>query len=536
MVLKKFMSKFGLRNEAQDDDSIAPDGSSCAHRPGPLLRQKYQSIVGIDTSQVLNSDWIQNHDYEDPDPLAMDDKSQRSSQHNPQLPKDAFDRELQAIAELRARRWSRSSQASTVSALGSAAHPPKRNPNEHANKPKLRPGSFAAFAAQHQQSIAKDKSQSSSAARSQPGQRPSLSSDRSFSIREQSTNYIVQTESRLVGGRSVSTVEHKEVQYQERLVPIRRAHKRRRDQVPHSSVAARSPPDTSLGKHGSASRENNLAGSAPSKGKENVSGSRTVSNESVQDWLSAQEELSVVAESEAEVHPDSSVEQDDAEMSRDEERALHIETITNMMWHGEVEATSSMPEWPLVSDDQECVVCGDSKAMHDYPESPPTPRCSHKAQTCTECLQAWMASEIETKGCQGIKCGECPELLDYADVQRASSDHTFSTYDMLTVRSALGNLEDFGWCLNPGCGFGQENIDNSNFMHCKGCDYKQCLHHRIPWHTDETCDAYDYRTSGGQAREDERKTEAMIDSVSKMCPNAGCGLRIEKLDGCDVSV
>ena len=177
---------------------------------------------------------------------------------------------------------------------------------------------------------------------------------------------------------------------------------------------------------------------------------------------------------------------------------------------------------------RECVVCGDSKDPFDFPAAAPTSKCDHPAQTCTECLQAWMESEIETKGCDGITCPECAQLLEHNEIQAAASAETFAAYDKLAIRAVLGALEEFAWCLKPDCGSGQLNIDNNTFMACISCGYKQCLTHKVPWHTGETCDQYEYRESGQQKRDEEKKTEDMLDTVSKKCPNEECGWYVYK--------
>ena len=182
---------------------------------------------------------------------------------------------------------------------------------------------------------------------------------------------------------------------------------------------------------------------------------------------------------------------------------------------------------------RECAVCGDTKDLDEYPAKTPTARCTHPKATCAECLQTWMASEFETKGCDGIKCPECPETLEYSDVQAVATPETFEAYDKLATRNALGALEEFAWCLKAGCGSGQENIENKHYMDCVNCGYKQCLKHRVPWHTGETCGQYEKRTSAEKAREEEKKTEAMLDTLSKKCPGPNCGWRIQKTDGCE---
>ncbi|KAI7277116.1 hypothetical protein KC335_g66 [Hortaea werneckii] len=182
---------------------------------------------------------------------------------------------------------------------------------------------------------------------------------------------------------------------------------------------------------------------------------------------------------------------------------------------------------------RECVVCGDTKDPLDFPVKAPTPGCRHPSRLCTECLQSWIASELDSKGCEGIKCPECPQTLQYADVRQAASQGTFKTYDNLATRNALSTLAEFAWCLNPQCDSGQLNIQNQNYMECASCRFKQCLRHKGAWHTGETCEQYEYRSSGAKARADEAKTEATLKTMSKLCPNKHCGWRIEKIGGCE---
>ncbi|KAI7221474.1 hypothetical protein KC333_g1702 [Hortaea werneckii] len=182
---------------------------------------------------------------------------------------------------------------------------------------------------------------------------------------------------------------------------------------------------------------------------------------------------------------------------------------------------------------RDCVVCDDTKEPLDFPVKTPTPGCRHPPRLCTQCLQSWIASELDSKGCEGIKCPECPQTLQYADVRQAASQETFKAYDTLATRNALSTLAEFAWCLNPQCGSGQLNIQNQNFMDCASCRFKQCLRHKVAWHMGETCEQYEYRSSGAKARADEAKTEATLKTMSKLCPNKQCGWRIEKTGGCE---
>jgi hypothetical protein len=184
---------------------------------------------------------------------------------------------------------------------------------------------------------------------------------------------------------------------------------------------------------------------------------------------------------------------------------------------------------------RECLCCGDEKLKLDFPASPPTSTCTHTSQTCTDCLASWMSVEFDTKGCDDIKCPECPSKLSFDDIKRAASAATFDAYERMLTRTALSALDDFAWCLAPKCSSGQLNVASDNYMDCANCGFKQCLRHKCAWHVGETCKAYEYRTSGLKARDDERATEAMLeaDKSIKLCPGENCGWRIQKLDGCD---
>ncbi|KAF1825972.1 uncharacterized protein K489DRAFT_297765, partial [Dissoconium aciculare CBS 342.82] len=182
----------------------------------------------------------------------------------------------------------------------------------------------------------------------------------------------------------------------------------------------------------------------------------------------------------------------------------------------------------------DCVVCGDSKHPLDFPIKTPTAKCEHRPQTCVDCLQSWIASEFEAKGCQGLTCSECPRRLQHEDVQRIASEATFAAYETILTRNALSQLPDFAWCLAASCGAGQLNVGAvGDYMECHSCKYQQCLKHKCAWHKDETCQQYDYRTSGQKARDEERATEAILDDISKKCPGEKCGWRIQKTEGCD---
>ncbi|GAB7361929.1 hypothetical protein MBLNU230_g1967t1 [Neophaeotheca triangularis] len=235
--------------------------------------------------------------------------------------------------------------------------------------------------------------------------------------------------------------------------------------------------------------------------------------------------------------------------------------------------------------EHDCTICSDTLPPLSFPAKPPTATCTHDTDTCTDCLKTWLASEITSKPPgASIKCPVCAEQLSHSEIQTAAPADAFAVYDARVARAALNGIQDFAWCLRPGCGSGQFNLPttattstsssshnnkptnnsttsllartlnrnrpskpspqastaaSSPFMQCTHCNYRQCLSCLVPWHDEESCATYQYRTSGAQKRDEEAKTAAMLDNVSKVCPGPGkggkksCGVRIQKGGGCD---
>lgn len=200
---------------------------------------------------------------------------------------------------------------------------------------------------------------------------------------------------------------------------------------------------------------------------------------------------------------------------------------------GSMPGTSRAPAFEAVTRD--CVVCTNELSVLEFPIKSATSACNHSIQACKGCLSSWLASELADKGHVSLTCPECSKALTYEDVQRAASRKTFAMYDRLTAQAALAELPGFAWCLAPRCGNGQLNERQSydNFMRCAACKYSQCVHHCVAWHWHETCEEYDYRVRGQKATDDEAKTQAMLDDVSKLCPGPGCKWRLQKNAGCD---
>ncbi|KAL0468624.1 hypothetical protein QR685DRAFT_309225 [Neurospora intermedia] len=178
--------------------------------------------------------------------------------------------------------------------------------------------------------------------------------------------------------------------------------------------------------------------------------------------------------------------------------------------------------------DEACSVCLDSKNL-SLMAYKITSGCNHKPTICNACLSQWIASELETKMWDRIKCPECPKSLEFADVQRNASKSVFRRYDDLATRAALGNIPNFRWCKSSKCNSGQIDDVRCVRFKCKACKNSHCIKHDVPWHSGETCEEYDKRNT--QKKKDERASEAEITKSSKKCPS--CNKAVHKFSGCN---
>lgn len=82
----------------------------------------------------------------------------------------------------------------------------------------------------------------------------------------------------------------------------------------------------------------------------------------------------------------------------------------------------------------ECVVCADTKDAGGFPRFSITATCTHVSNTCLDCIQLSIESDLSSKLWTEIRCPECRELLEYADIQRYANQQTFAKYDQKTSR------------------------------------------------------------------------------------------------------
>ncbi|ORY19712.1 hypothetical protein BCR34DRAFT_471454 [Clohesyomyces aquaticus] len=186
---------------------------------------------------------------------------------------------------------------------------------------------------------------------------------------------------------------------------------------------------------------------------------------------------------------------------------------------------------------RDCVVCGDSTPV---PEFPALVECNHQPEICRDCFKGWIASELESKSWDTIKCpgSKCKVIMQHNHVQQYADPDIYAKFDALSARSALNDDPNFRWCRGPNCQSGQIHVsgEEGNIFRCVACGFRVCVIHEDTWHEGETCEEYDYRRSGKKERDQKLQEEASVKAIgelTKRCPGKRCNWPIEKNEGCD---
>lgn len=182
----------------------------------------------------------------------------------------------------------------------------------------------------------------------------------------------------------------------------------------------------------------------------------------------------------------------------------------------------------LVPQSETCVVCGDEKRLSELPARI-TARCTHASVTCRDCAGQWIASSLETTAWDRLRCPDCSELLSFVDVRALAAPEAFRRYDDLATKATLAGTREFRWCMNARCGAGQMHAADCPKIRCHACKASFCSHHNMPWHSGETCQAYDRRTR--RQRKSNVASEKTVRETTKACPQ--CHKNVYKYSGCD---
>jgi IBR domain, a half RING-finger domain len=128
----------------------------------------------------------------------------------------------------------------------------------------------------------------------------------------------------------------------------------------------------------------------------------------------------------------------------------------------------------------------------------------------------------------------CNATLDYGEIQRFAARNTFDRYDQFLLHQAMeGSDSTYKRCASSGCnGGGWYDPATTSFIICQSCQQRTCVDcDTTPYHSGQLCPN---SPQGKRMRqEDDDATAALVERISKPCPNEKCGARIEKNEGCD---
>lgn len=181
-----------------------------------------------------------------------------------------------------------------------------------------------------------------------------------------------------------------------------------------------------------------------------------------------------------------------------------------------------------------CQVCYDEKSAGDF-SSIPTHTCQEQHRTiCDLCLHRHLQGMFTNIFTDDVRCPElnCHQKFNYETIkyilERNNDKKLFERYDQFICRHRLEKMNEFIWCSNPKCSFGQLNDggEANNIVTCQRCQQKTCFKHKIPWHGGLTCKQYD-----AQCDKQIQASLKWITQYTKQCSK--CRFRIEKNDGCD---
>jgi hypothetical protein len=181
----------------------------------------------------------------------------------------------------------------------------------------------------------------------------------------------------------------------------------------------------------------------------------------------------------------------------------------------------------------QCSVCSEE---HDSGDVPRLENCLHEPRVCQGCFANWLTSQVGNTSWDRIVCPSdgCGVLVSHEEMKRLASDDTYTRYDELSTRNVLSSIPNFRHCLRSGCNSGQihDNENEGNIFRCVACSFLVCTTLDEAFHVGETCEAYNKRKGSERKVENDASAEKIQDTT-KQCPGEGCGVRIEKNNGCD---
>jgi hypothetical protein len=210
---------------------------------------------------------------------------------------------------------------------------------------------------------------------------------------------------------------------------------------------------------------------------------------------------------------------------------------------------ASMPPTVVFRATKTCEICLEVITLDLFTTTPKGDACTHQeATSCVSCVRAYIEAQADSSTSLEIRCPEpqCKGPIDYNHMRLYAPAEIFTRYDDYLNQKALQNTADFIPCANVDCSFGGTvDILTTTYMVCTACNTKTCTTCKTPWHPERTHaqNTNDIRKEAEEAEQrirnearrasEERASNREVEAISKACPSPGCGVRIEKNQGCD---
>ncbi|KAK6385294.1 hypothetical protein LTR65_009220 [Meristemomyces frigidus] len=210
-----------------------------------------------------------------------------------------------------------------------------------------------------------------------------------------------------------------------------------------------------------------------------------------------------------------------------------------------IDKTSSKKRFVEITDDEyeapqpkkrkptkkECIICCDERSISRFPALCDGPECEHNV--CSRCWKKHLAAETESKAWNDVKCPECRQVLQEAEMQVLASETTYMLWLDKAAKACTESDEEFRSCPSASCSWGcfLSTREDGNIFNCQECQFKYCVVCEVRMHEGETCAVYQQRLKTQDKSKEDQLSANAIKKMSKPCPK--CGVNIDKISGCD---
>lgn len=136
-----------------------------------------------------------------------------------------------------------------------------------------------------------------------------------------------------------------------------------------------------------------------------------------------------------------------------------------------------------------CVSCDEGLPTAEFASFAPGAACSHGNDTCTDCWQQWLETQLASTSAFNITCAQCSNTLHQTDVQLLATPEVFERYLDTCLRLCMADDPNFRWCALGSCPSGQVHDGlQGNIFTCVECGHKSCVDCNTEWHSGQSCE------------------------------------------------